>query len=235
MGGYFASFLNLLQTLVCIIANAHSAAKSLLHFSKQEKIDLLVSWLTLSLAFGLVLSDNFLSIFDIAMAIPVALLAVGTGFVFHELAHREAAKSYGFHSEFRAWYMGLAIAVGLAVATGGRFIFAAPGATYFFGHEVSRRQNGIISVAGPATNIVLGIILTIMAALFADKFIMSVFLYAGMINFWFAFFNLIPFGPLDGSKVLAWNPGIWVALIAVSAALVFFPGPLLALIGISLV
>lgn len=229
------TFLNLLQVLVCTMANAHSAVKSILHFSKKERIDLLISWLTLSLAFGLVLSDNFLNIFDLAISIPVALLAVGTGFIFHELAHREAAKSYGFHSEFRAWYPGLVIAVGLAVATGGRFIFAAPGATYFFSNEVSRRQNGIISIAGPATNVVIGLALTLLAALFADKFIMSVFLYAGMINFWFAFFNLIPFGPLDGSKVLAWNPGAWIALIAISAALVFFPAPLFVLLGISLV
>jgi Zn-dependent protease len=216
------------------MATAQSAVKSILHFSRKERIDLLVSWLTLSLAFGLVLSDNFLNILDLMVAIPVALLAVGTGFIFHELAHREAAKSYGFHSEFRAWYPGLAIAVGLAIATGGRFIFAAPGATYFFGNDVSRKQNGIISVAGPATNIVIGLALTLLAALFADKFIMSVFIYAGMINFWFAFFNLIPFGPLDGSKVLAWNPGAWIALIAVSAVLVFFPAPLFSILGISL-
>ena len=214
------------------MANAHSTMKSILHFSKKERVDLIVSWLTLSLAFGLVLSDNFLNIFDLAVAIPVALLAVGTGFIFHELAHREAAKSYGFHSEFRAWYPGLAIAVGLALATGGRFIFAAPGATYFFGTEVSRKQNGIISIAGPATNVVMGLALTLLAALFADKFMMSIFVYAGMINFWFAFFNLIPFGPLDGSKVLAWKPGAWIVLIAISAVLVFFPAPLFSILRI---
>ena len=99
--------------------------KSIFYFSQQEGIDLLISWISLSIAFALMISPALLQISSIIVALPVAFLAVGTGFVFHELAHREAAKHYGFHSEFRAWYPGLAIAIGLVLISGGRF-FAAP-------------------------------------------------------------------------------------------------------------
>ena len=38
-------------------------------------------------------------------------------------------------------------------------------------------------------------------------------------NGWFATFNLIPFGPLDGNKVLHWNKGYWAGAFALSAGL----------------
>jgi len=208
--------------------------KSILHFSPQEKKDLLISWLTLSLAFAVVINPVFFNINNLFFSLPIALLAVGTGFVFHELAHREAAKYFGFHSEFRAWYPGLLIALGLAIATMGQFLFAAPGATYFFGENVSRKQNGLISVAGPATNVILGLLLLIMASLFADKTIQLIFVYAGEINFWFALFNMLPIFPLDGAKVLAWKPSIWVLMMIIAVVLVFAPGLIFGSLGLAL-
>jgi len=39
--------------------------------------------------------------------------------------------------------------------------------------------------------------------------------YSGfMVNLWLAAFNMLPFPPLDGGKVLSWNPIIW-ALVAI--------------------
>ncbi len=196
---------------------------SILHFSPQEIKDLIISWLTLSLAFAVVLNPVFFNISNLILSLPLALLAVGTGFVLHELAHREMAKHYGFHSEFRAWYPGLFIAIGLAIITMGQFIFAAPGATYFYGQTVTRKQNGIISLAGPAINLILGIALLIISGLMADALLGKMFGYAALINFWFALFNLLPIYPLDGSKVMAWKPFIWIIFIVISALLAFMP------------
>jgi len=196
---------------------------SILHFSPQEIKDLIISWLTLSLAFAVVLNPVFFNITNLVLSLPLALLAVGTGFVLHELAHREMAKHYGFHSEFRAWYPGLLIAIGLAVITMGQFIFAAPGATYFYGQNVTKKQNGIISLAGPAINLILGIALLIISGFIADAFIGKMLGYAALINFWFALFNLLPIYPLDGSKVIAWKPFVWIVFIAISALLAFMP------------
>ncbi len=204
---------------------------SILTFSPQEKKDLIVSWLTLSLAFAVMINPVFFNITSLIISIPIALVAVGTGFVLHELAHREAAKHYGFHSEFRAWYGGLAIAVGLAVVTQGQFLFAAPGATYFVGENVSRKQNGIISVAGPVTNLIVGLILVVIGSLFTD-FIQLILVKAGLINFMFAAFNMIPLYPLDGAKVLEWKPLLWVGVILVAGILVLMPEILLISLGI---
>lgn len=206
---------------------------SLLTFSPIEKRDLLVSWISLSIAFAFVISPVFMKATELIYALPIALVAVGTGFVFHELAHREMAKSFGFVSEFRAWYPGLAIAIGLAIITAGQFMFAAPGATYFYGENVSRKQNGLISIAGPITNILLGVAMMILVAFTSNQFYQIILGQAAMINFWFALFNMIPIYPLDGSKVITWNAGYWFATISLAAILVFFPGILLGLLGLA--
>ena len=190
--------------------------------NSRERNDLIISWLTLSVAFALVISDNFLNLMSLAEALPIALVAVGTGFVAHEMAHRQVARRYGFHAEYRAWLGGLAFAVLLAFVSGGKFIFAAPGATYIYASDISTKQNGKISIAGPATNLIIGALLFIASLFIAEGFASIVLRYAAFINFWFAFFNLLPFGPLDGKKVMAWNSGIWFATIAVAAALAFF-------------
>lgn len=206
--------------------------KSIFYFSPQERIDLLISWVSLSIAFALMISPTFLQISNILVSLPIAFLAVGTGFVFHELAHREAAKHYGFHSEFRAWYPGLAIAIGLVLISGGNFFFAAPGATYYLATNPTKKQDGVISIAGPVVNIIVGTILVILGAMVGDSFLQFMFIQAGMINFFFALFNMIPIWPFDGSKVIAWRGEYWLIVTAVAAILVFFPGIVFGLIGL---
>lgn len=204
-----------------MIKITHTEKKSIFYFSPQEKKDLLISWITLSIAFALLISPTLLGITDFLFGLAIAIVAVGTGFIFHELAHREMAKHYGFHSEFRAWYPGLALALILAIVTMGQFTFAAPGATYFYATNVSKKQNGIISAAGPIVNIILGLILLLAGLATSDALLKTILLSSAMINYWFALFNLIPIYPLDGSKIIKWNFPIWIALIAISAFLVF--------------
>ena len=43
-----------------------------------------------------------------------------------------------------------------------------------------------------------------------------------IINFFFAFFNLLPIAILDGTKILAWNPKVWVASMATATILLGF-------------
>jgi len=208
--------------------------KSFWYFSKQEKIDLFISWITLSIAFAVVINPIFLNLTNMIVSFPIALVAVGTGFVFHELAHRQTARHFGFHSEFRAWYPGLVIALGLAIVSFGQFIFAAPGATYFFAHNVTRKQNGLISIAGPAINIIIGLSLLILSAIIVENLVVTILSYAALINFWFALFNLLPVYPLDGAKVLHWKPVVWLGAIALSGILAFMPGLFLASIGLAI-
>jgi len=184
-----------------------------------ELKDMVIAAAALSLAFFVLMSKNVLfsgkiSIDSILLYAGIAVVSVATGFILHELAHRAIAKKFGCHAEFRLWNFGLLLAIFTAFLG---FLFAAPGAVYIYGENISRKQNGLISIAGPITNIVVGIILFAISIVFFanNQFFELIFRAAASLNFGLAFFNMIPFPPLDGSKVITWNPLIW--------GLVFFP------------
>ncbi len=187
----------------------------------QELTDLLISWISLSAAFAFVFSDGGLSVTSFGNALAIAALAVGTGFLLHELAHKYAAIHFGAKAEYRAWNLGLVIA--LAFAIFGGFIFAAPGAVYIFGKRVTDEENGIISVAGPAMNIVIGIISFLIAGAYGQASqIGNVASVVGSINLYLAMFNLLPFFVLDGAKVFAWNKIVWGILFFPLVFFIFF-------------
>ncbi len=179
----------------------------------KELTDLLISWITLSAAFAFVFADGGLDVVGFADALAIAAVAVGTGFLLHELAHKYVAIHFGAKAEFRAWNMGLLFA--LFVAAFFRFIFAAPGAVYIYGKHVTVRENGIISVAGPLMNILIGAIGVVLAGVYAGTQIGHVAAIVGSINLYLAMFNLLPFFILDGAKVFAWNKVVW--------GILFFP------------
>ncbi|MFH0970239.1 MAG: hypothetical protein V1776_02145 [Candidatus Diapherotrites archaeon] len=176
----------------------------------RELTDLLISWISLSAAFAFVFADEGFNLIGFSDALAIAALAVGTGFLLHEMAHKYVAIHFGAKAEFRAWNTGLLVA--LAVAVLFRFIFAAPGAVYIYGKHVTLRENGIISAAGPLMNIIIGIIGIGLSSLFATSQIGHVALIVGSINLYLAMFNLLPFFILDGAKVFAWNKGVWAIL-----------------------
>ena len=134
----------------------------------RERNDLIISWLTVSFAFawiglGILSARGFE---EFASGFAVMLVAVGTGFILHELAHKYVAIHYGAHAEFRAWREGLLLAIGLALFTNGAFVFAAPGAVYVSGRGITVKQNGIISIAGPVINIAIAAIFAILISIF---------------------------------------------------------------------
>ena len=103
------------------------------------------------------------------------------------------------------------------------FVFAAPGAVYIYSHNISRKEIGIISVAEPVTNIALAIVFMALA-IFAPVYTSNtnIWFIGFYVNSFLAFFNMLPIFPLDGSKVLAWNAVVWVAVTAVAGYMTFF-------------
>ncbi len=187
---------------------------------RTEVIHLLVSWITITLAFSI--NSLYLGISRFIVEFPILLLVLGLGFVLHELGHRTVARKFGLLAVYRAWIPGLLLALGLAVITGGRFIFAAPGAVYIGGRPITRRENGLISLAGPAVNIILALgFLGLYLVSPARSILELIGLYGMYTNFFLAAFNLLPVPPLDGSKVILWNPIIWFIAIAIPGIFLF--------------
>jgi Zn-dependent protease len=202
--------------------------------SKLELVDIAKAWLAISIAFAFVLTNTSLingtisNVFSLQFVIYflIALFTAGIGFLFHELAHKFAAQKFGCVAEFRAFDQMLYIAVGLAVFIG--FIFAAPGAVMISG-RITRKENGIISIAGPATNYALAAIFLFLSAVL-PQFGM-IFFIGFFINAWLGLFNMIPFGNFDGLKIFHWNRILWAVMTGIGLILVFMRSEIISLIA----
>ncbi len=67
-----------------------------------------------------------------------------------------------------------------------------------------RRDAGIISIAGPASNFLLAVFLSVLLRFFPiPDFFAALFYIVILLNISLAVFNLVPVFPLDGEKILA--------------------------------
>ncbi|MBR9680716.1 MAG: site-2 protease family protein [Candidatus Altiarchaeota archaeon] len=136
---------------------------------------------------------------------------IGLGFAIHESAHKFMAKARGAWSEFRMWRQGLLFALLMRVVGGPLFI--APGATYWAKRNATPEDQGLVAVVGPISNIVLA------GIFFLSSLVIPILAIGTYVNLQLAMFNLLPIPPLDGSKVIKWNPIIWGVLFFTSLLL----------------
>jgi len=180
----------------------------------RERSDLLIAWLAISIAFSLIFIRGGVTLETFLVFLIVSLFTVGIGFILHEMAHKFTAMRYGYWAEFRKDNLMLLVAVVMAALVG--VVFAAPGATVIYGAYITREQNGKISAAGPAVNLVLcGVfaILALVAGMISLPMLALVGTVGLQVNAMIAAFNMLPVSVLDGRKVLAWNPAVFVVLI----------------------
>ncbi|UCD14740.1 MAG: Zn-dependent protease [Thermoplasmatales archaeon] len=115
---------------------------------------------------------------------------------------------------------GLRLALILGVFT--PIIFAAPGAVMFRG-ETRNFEMGRIAATGPSANIMIaGIAYFLYRFVFFETSLGKIFGFVCLVNALLATFNLLPFGPLDGFKVMRWNGIIWSILLVISIILLVF-------------
>jgi Zn-dependent protease len=198
-------------------------------FSRLEINHILISMFVLTFIFALILTGNnfFYALvqggFNL-MALPygfgLAFIGITTAFFFHEISHKIMAQRMGLWAEYRMFPQGLKFALLLGLFT--PLVFAAPGAVMFRGSSNSY-ETSKIAMAGPLANIIIaavGIIIYFVFSSFFETGISGTILgFICYINAFLAIFNLLPFGPLDGTKIIRGNATAWVILFIASISL----------------
>lgn len=138
---------------------------------------------------------------DLWFAIIVAAPAV----VLHELAHKFVAMGFGYTASFEIFPLGLGIGLLLRLIHS-PFLIIAPGYVTIgqaaMANEFAYR---LIAFAGPLTNLILWGIAFVVVKVKRKSLTtgaLSFWLLTRNINLILFIFNMIPFGPLDGAKVI---------------------------------
>jgi Zn-dependent protease len=138
-----------------------------------------------------------------------------SSFLLHEMAHKFTAQKYELWSEFRIDLFGAFLTL-LSIFSPWKLI--APGTVIISG-KYNRSTLGITAFAGPFTNILLGYVFLFTSVLISNGIVSEILALSAYVNGILAAFNLIPFGVLDGQKIIFWNPKIWGSAVALSIAL----------------
>ncbi|MCL5262311.1 MAG: site-2 protease family protein [Candidatus Marsarchaeota archaeon] len=180
---------------------------------------------TLTLSGGVFLASSSSFAKDFLYLLPITAIGVTLSFVLHELMHKFVAQHYGAIAGFRTSPNGLLITL-LTGMFG--FLLGIPGATVIYASSFTRKENGIVSLAGPLTNFaVFAVFLAVGIVLSPAQgsYIASMIGFVLFISILLAFFNMLPIFPLDGSKVLAWDRRIYlVTMVAIFILMVTFTG-----------
>ncbi|MFX0067433.1 MAG: site-2 protease family protein [Candidatus Hermodarchaeota archaeon] len=146
-----------------------------------------------------------------------SLLIIFTfSFLLHELAHKFSAQHFGLWAEFRLTRFGAIITL-LSMFLP-FFKIISPGAVIIVG-PVTKETAGKTALSGPLTNIALSTLCIIFLISFQNSFFRTVSVFGAWINAFIAFFNLIPFGMMDGFKVFLWDKIIWIIVFFLSVSL----------------
>ena len=188
-------------------------------FTKNEVRDLIIAFIVLSVAFAI--SSVRVDVHQFVSILPIVMVGVALGSIVHELGQKYIAAKYGYEAEFKAWPLGLLISLASSFIG---IVFAMPGSVFTNDDNMDDEINGRIAIAGPMANMALAILFIVIAALiFPLKAYSNVFTLIYLIctvgfsvNSFLATFNLFPLYTLDGTKIMKWDPKIWIIIFAIS-------------------
>lgn len=185
--------------------------------SPTEIRDIFVAIGILTVAFSFVFSSSEDRVTNLAYAFVIVV----AGFFVHEMAHKMVARSYGCWAEFRADFRMLGLALLMSFFG---FLFAAPGAVMIAG-RITPSQNGKISIAGPASNMLVAALCLPFWAMELEGVPDFVVTGAHGLTFlcgFLALFNMLPIPAFDGLKVWAWNKSVYVAGLLAAGLIVYY-------------
>lgn len=208
---------------------------------KNEIKDMLIADLALSFAFAVIFAGGIgSSITLLIYFFPMSLIAVSFSFILHEYMHKKAAQKYGAIAAFKKSDLGVLITL---VSSLFGFLLGIPGATVIYTSTFTRKEEGIVSLAGPLTNFaVFAVFFLIGFTIFGNAFIPHLLVTFGrgiltlsylqnvinttlLISIILAFFNMLPIYPLDGSKVFRWNKLVYAATVLAIFMILLFIFP----------
>ena len=136
---------------------------------------------------------------DFYFAVIVAAPAV----ILHELGHKFTAMYFGLSANFEVFWFGLALGVFLKLISS-PFLIVAPGYVTIPLAGITDIQYRLIAAAGPAVNLILFLVAVVMLKNVRKMKRKEVAFWAftKKLNLLLLIFNMIPFGPLDGAKVI---------------------------------
>lgn len=185
---------------------------------RNELFEFAKAWIGTALAFAVLYRSPSISFTTLFL---ITALTAGLGVILHELMHRVVARHFGATAHFVANDAMLVISI--LIAFGG-FLFAAPGAVWHTG-MLSKRQVGLIAAAGPITNMVLALLfvgaLLVARGGDASPLILFGLTIGYLVNAILGVFNMLPFGPIDGAKVLSWSSVSFGVLVGIAVVIAF--------------
>lgn len=194
-------------------ATTRQNLRSLYWFSQTELRDLAIG-LAVIIAIPLV---TYLGKVNLNILVG-AIIAYSFAFILHEIAHKFMAQRLGYWAEFRVIKQGLLLTL---LSFFSPFKIIAPGAVMIRGF-MNPNDYGKISIAGPATNIGLGLLSLIVYQLSGNSFMVMMGFIGMSVNSMLALFNLIPLGNFDGLKIMRWNKLVWGAAVLVAGLIYIF-------------
>ncbi len=203
-------FIAALQKLVMPMRENIVTSDEIKEIIKADIVLIIAFSLTLAGGLGELAANRTMFLNTIVMAAPIAALAVTLSFILHELMHKFVAQHYGAIAGFRSSTMGLAVTL-ITGAFG--FLLGIPGATMIYVHSFTRKENGIVSLAGPLTNLAVFVVFLALLIGFSPSqgsYLYNAISFTIFISLLLAFFNMLPIAPLDGSKVLEWSFPVYV-------------------------
>ncbi len=166
-------------------------------------------WVTLIILGGALHADSSAEIFRILLFVIAGFISI----LVHELGHALSARVYGANSRITLQAFG--------------------GYAAFSGVQLTRRQSFLVTAAGPAIQITLGLLVMLVLRALPEQTNQNGTYFLGilmMISFFWAILNLLPVVPLDGGQMLSALLGparmkitLWISIIvAITAGILIY-------------
>ena len=194
----------------------HKSKKIVFDLTYEELYNIVVSVLVVALIFAY----NFRDPATTFGAYPQAFVAVAVVVLMYIAAQKFMARRLNCVAFYELWLPGLIVSmllmiiglkpiilvgtVSLASYKLGRFGFKST--------HMTMTEIGWIGAIGPSVAILLAALFKMLAA-GPIVGVSSTFSYMATVSGIIAFFNLLPIKPLDGSKVVLWDPIIWIFML----------------------